>query len=94
MTVRDGQVELTVRAPDAAAHGGLLAQTTELQQVLREAGLDLKSYDVSYGGPPRDDPGEQQAPPDRGTPRSTRSADGTVHVTDDVPDPQPAGTWL
>ncbi len=94
MTVRDGQVELTVRAPDAAAHGGLLAQTADLQQVLRDAGMDLSSYDVSYADLTGQDRGDRQGPPDRGTPRPARTADGLDNVTDDVPDPQPAGTWL
>lgn len=94
LTVREGQVEVTLRAPDLAAQGGLLAQAPEIQQVLREAGLDLRSFDVSYGELSHGQSEERQETPDRGTPRQYGSADGTVHVTDDVTDPQPAGTWL
>ena len=113
MTVRDGQVALSLRAPDAAAQGGLLARGAELQQVLREAGLDLSGYDVTVRGEQgagsgdgptagqRDDAarGSAQGPPDRGTPRQGRAADGSSTVTDDDPlhpqtGPQSAGTWL
>lgn len=94
MTVREGQVEVTLRAPDLAAQGGLLAQAPEIQQVLREAGLDLTSFDVSYGELTQGQPQERRGTPDRGTPQQRGGADGTVHVTDDVTDPQPAGTWL
>jgi flagellar hook-length control protein FliK len=94
MTVREGQVEVTLRAPDLAAQGGLLAQAPEIQQVLKEAGLDLASFDVSYGELTQGQPEDRRGTPDRGTPQQRGGADGTVHVTDDVTDPQPAGTWL
>lgn len=94
MTVREGQVEMTLRAPDLAAQGGLLAQAPEIQQVLREAGLDLASFSVSYGELAQQQSQGRRETPERGTPRQHAGADGTVPVTDDVPDPQPAGTWL
>lgn len=94
MTVREGQVEVTLRAPDLAAQGGLLAQAPEIQQVLKEAGLDLTSFDVTYGEMAKGQSEEHRQTPDRGTPHQRGNADGTVHVMDDVTDPQPAGTWL
>lgn len=101
MTVREGQVEVTLRAPDAAARGDLLAQAPEIAQVVRDAGLDLSSFDVNlsdaWTGADRQ-PQQQQESTDRGTPRHSGRADGTgTTVTDDVLDPaapQPAGTWL
>ena len=97
LTVHDGQVDVTLRAPDAQARGDLLARFPDIQQVLRDAGLDLSSFDVSFdasqGQLLDSHPGESRQTPDRGTPHRGASADGSAPVTDDV-DPQPAGTWL
>lgn len=101
LTVQDGRVDVQLRTPDLAARSDLQAQSYDVQQVLRDAGLDLTSFDVAHGDvlsgdllhSERGDAGT----PDRGTPRRAPGTDGgpgTTHVTDDVADPQPAGTWL
>jgi flagellar hook-length control protein FliK len=96
LTVKDGQVDVQLRTPDLAARSDLQAQSYDVQQVLRDQGLDLASFDVSHGEVFAGRQDEQQTP-DRATPRHLPGADGrpsTAHVTDDVPGPQPAGTWL
>jgi hypothetical protein len=99
LTVKDGLVDVQLRTPDLAARGDLQAQQADVQQVLKEQGLDLSSFDVSHGETftPQDPPPGGRQTPDRATPRQLVSADGhasTAHVMDDVPRPQSAGTWL
>ncbi|MGZ6791338.1 MAG: flagellar hook-length control protein FliK, partial [Mycobacteriales bacterium] len=105
LTVKDGQVDVQLRTPDLTARGDLQAQSFDVQQVLRESGLDLSSFDVAHGdvlGAPAGDPRGSQPDggrqtPDRATPRPSWGADGTATtavVMDDAPSPQPAGTWL
>ncbi len=100
LTVRDGLVDVQLRTPDLASRSDLQAQSFDVQQVLREQGLDLSSFDVAHGDvlPGGAWPGspDDRATPDRATPQRPRGADGQPgsHVTDDVPSPQPAGTWL
>lgn len=101
LTVQDGRVDVQLRTPDLAARSDLQAQSYDVQQVLRDNGLDLTSFDVSHGELPsgdlRQDGRGPSDTPDRGTPRgagTTDGAPGTTRVTDDVTDPQPAGTWL
>jgi flagellar hook-length control protein FliK len=93
LTVQDGRVDVQLRTPDLAARSDLQARSFDVQQILREQGLDLTSFDVAHGDVFPGDSG-QTGTPDRGTPRRPQHADGASHVTDDVPDPQPAGTWL
>jgi flagellar hook-length control protein FliK len=101
LTVQDGRVDVQLRTPDLAARSDLQAQSWDVQQVLRDSGLDLRSFDVSHGdvlsGELFQGGRDQAGTPDRGTPRGTQGSDGgpgTTHVTDDVADPQPSGTWL
>lgn len=96
LTVQEGRVDVQLRTPDLAARSDLQAQSYDVQQVLRDNGLDLTSFDVSHGDLLQDSRGET-ATPDRGTrrhPAGTDGGPGTTRVTDDVTDPQPAGTWL
>lgn len=96
LTVQDGRVDVQLRTPDVTARVDLQAQSYDVQQVLRDNGFDLTSFDVTHGdvlSGGRDD----AKTPDRGTPQRHRPADGQAgnpHVTDDVHDPQAAGTWL
>ena len=94
LTVRDGQVDVTLRTPDLVARGDLQAQSFDIQQVLREQGLDLASFDVAHGDVLEQQERQERQTPDRGTPRRPGSADGSGSVTDDVSRLQPAGTWL
>jgi hypothetical protein len=97
LTVRDGQVDVQLRTPDAAARSDLQAQSFDVQQVLREQGLDLSSFDVRHGESFTAGDRPAGETPDRGTPRRGTRADGqphTSHVMDDVSRPQSAGTWL
>lgn len=97
LTVKDGQVDVQLRTPDLAARSDLQAQQLDVQQVLREQGLDLSSFDVAHGDVLSQTPNDDRQTPDRGTPRRRSTADGaasTAHVMDDVARPQPAGTWL
>lgn len=102
LTVKDGQVDVQLRTPDLAARSDLQAQSFDVQQVLREQGLDLSSFDVAHGDVLGNPTGSSQPQggrqtPDRATPRTSGGADGpatTAVVMDDVPSPQPAGTWL
>ena len=93
LTVQDGRVDVTLRTPDLAARADLQAQSYDVQQVLREQGFDLSSFDVAQGDVLPDGWGDA---PDRGTPERGRRADGQPHtpVTDDGPAPEPSGTWL
>ena len=94
LTVQDGRVDVTLRTPDLAARADLQAQSYDVEQVLRDQGFDLSSFDVGHGDVLPD--GRQDAP-DRGTPDRNGRADGhTAHspVTDDGPAPEPSGTWL
>lgn len=96
LTVQDGRVDVQLRTPDLAARSDLQAQSYDVQQVLREQGLDLTSFDVAHGDVltgGREDAGT----PDRGTPGQRQTADGRPHdprVTDDALTPELAGTWL
>jgi hypothetical protein len=95
LTVQDGRVDVQLRTPDLQAVGDLSAQSRDVQQVLKDSGFDLTSFDVTHGGI-HDGQGEGKTP-DRGTTQRDRRADGrpeAVHVTDDVPEARPAGTWL
>jgi len=95
LTVQDGRVDVQLRTPDLHAVGDLSAQLREVQQVLKDSGFDLSSFDVAHGGV-HDERGDGKTP-DRGTTQRDRPADGrreAPHVTDDVPDARPAGTWL
>jgi chemotaxis protein MotD len=97
LTVQDGRVDVTLRTPDLAAAGDLQAQSSDVQQVLRDHGLDLASFDVAQGGGLLDGAlgeGGSRPSPDRATRRGAGAADGADTVTDDVAGPQPAGTWL
>ncbi len=94
LTVQDGRVDVQLRTPDLAARTDLQAQSYNVEQVLREQGFDLRSFDVQQGGVLSDSRGDA---PDRGTRERHRPADGhPTHspVTDDGPAPEPSGTWL
>lgn len=94
LTVQDGRVDVTLRTPDLAARADLQAQSYDVEQVLREQGFDLSSFDVAHGDVLPDGRGDA---PDRGTPGRDRRADGhpaSSPVTDDGPAPEPSGTWL
>jgi hypothetical protein len=94
LTVQHGRVDVQLRTPDLAARSDLQAQSYDLQQVLREQGFDLRSFDVGHGDVFGD---RSEDVPDRGTPQQRRGADGgqgNSHVTDDAPAPEPSGTWL
>jgi chemotaxis protein MotD len=93
LTVQDGRVDVTLRTPDLAARADLQAQSYDVQQVLRDQGFDLSSFDVAHGDVLPDGWGDA---PDRGTPERGRRADGQPRtpVTDDGPAPEPSGTWL
>jgi flagellar hook-length control protein FliK len=95
LTVQDGRVDVQLRTPDLVARNDLQAQQYDVQQVLRDQGFDLSSFDVAHGDV---FPGNQGDSPDRGTPQRSRGADGRVDdhhpVTDDGPAPEPSGTWL
>jgi flagellar hook-length control protein FliK len=97
LTVRHGQVDVQLRTPDLAARGDLQAQAFDVKQILREQGLNLASFDVAQGDVLSSNTSTERETPDRATPRPRTTADGrssTAHVMDDVPSPQPAGTWL
>jgi flagellar hook-length control protein FliK len=97
LTVHHGQVDIQLRTPDLAARGDLQAQAFDVKQVLHEQGLDLASFEVAHGDVLSHSGSSDQETPDRATPRPRANADGrssTAHVMDDVPSPQPAGTWL
>jgi chemotaxis protein MotD len=94
LTVQDGRVDVTLRTPDLAARADLQAQSYDIEQVLRDQGFDLASFDVLHGDVLSGGHGDA---PDRGTPDRSRRADGhPAHppVTDDGPAPEPDGTWL
>jgi chemotaxis protein MotD len=95
LTVQDGRVDITLRTPDLVARNDLQAQQYDVQQVLRDQGFDLSSFDVAHGDV---FPGNQGDSPDRGTPQRSRGADGRVDdhapVMDDGLAPEPSGTWL
>jgi chemotaxis protein MotD len=94
LTVQDGRVDVTLRTPDLAARADLQAQSYDVEQVLRDQGFDLASFDVQHGDVLSGGHGDA---PDRGTPERSRRADGhPAHppVTDDGPAPEPDGTWL
>ena len=94
LTVQDGRVDVTLRTPDLAARADLQDQSYDVQQVLREQGFDLSSFDVAQGDVLPDGWGDA---PDRGTPERSRRADGHPDhspVTDDGSSPEPSGTWL
>jgi flagellar hook-length control protein FliK len=96
LTVQDGRVDVQLRTPDVSARGDLQAQSFDVQRVLRDNGFDLTSFDVSHGDVPSGNR-EDAKTPDRGTPQRQSTADGHAgnpRVTDDVTDPQAAGTWL
>jgi flagellar hook-length control protein FliK len=97
LAVRDGRVDVQLRTPDLGAREGLAAQHHDVEQLLREQGLDLRSFDVSRGELPAGQTG-QEGSPDRGTPAGPRAADGPLRdqadVTDDAPAPAAPGTWL
>lgn len=106
LTVQDGRVDVTLRTPDAAV-GSLRAQNADVQSVLAAHGLDLGAFDVSTstgtststpqqsssGGSGAAGEGHRGSP-DRATPHSGRTADGSADVMDDADVPQRAGTWL
>ncbi len=101
LTVQDGRVDVQLRTPDLAARTDLQAQSYDVQQVLRDAGLDLRSFDVAQGDVLAGDllqNGQERADtPDRGTRRQPGASDesaGLPPVQDEGADPQPAGTWL
>jgi flagellar hook-length control protein FliK len=94
LTVQDGRVDVTLRTPDLAARADLQAQSFEVEQVLRDQGFDLSSFDVAHGDVLS---GGQHDASDRSTPERSRRADGHTAdnpVTDDGPAPEPSGTWL
>jgi len=108
LTVQDGRVDVQLRTPDVTARADLQAQSLDVQRVLRENGLDLASFDTSFDtsfgtssdasqGGLLSGGSDDARTPDRGTPQRSGAADGrtgTSLVTDDVTDPQAAGTWL
>ena len=108
LTVVDGRVDVTLRAPEAAAAVGLSAAAAEVQRVLAENGLDLSSFDVAHGElpgsaarSPDERPSERRASPEGGTKGSGRPAETTpdatgVRVTDDAAPTgaSPVATWL
>jgi hypothetical protein len=97
LTVKDGQVDVQLRTPDLVARGDLAAQAFDVKQVLHDQGLNLASFDVAHGDVLTSSGQSQRETPDRGTPGHRGNADGrasAAHVMDDVPSPQPAGTWL
>jgi chemotaxis protein MotD len=94
LTVQDGRVDVQLRTPDLAARADLQAQSYDVQQVLREQGFDLSSFEVTYGDVFSSAQGDA---PDRGTPQHARPADGRTgdpRVTDDADLPDRSGTWL
>jgi flagellar hook-length control protein FliK len=95
LTVQDGRVDVQLRTPDLVARNDLQAQQYDVQQVLRDQGFDLSSFDVAHGDV---FPGNQGDSPDRGTPQRSRRADGAMDdhhsVMDDGLAPEPSGTWL
>jgi flagellar hook-length control protein FliK len=95
LTVQDGRVDVQLRTPDLAARADLQSQSYDVQQVLRDQGFDLSSFDVAHGDV---FPGNQGDSPDRGTPQRSHRADGRLDdhhpVTDDGPATEPSGTWL
>ncbi|MDP9435617.1 MAG: flagellar hook-length control protein FliK, partial [Actinomycetota bacterium] len=110
LTVIDGRVDVTLRAPEAAAARGLAGASEQVQRLLAEHGLDLSSFDVTQsalsggasGGPAseQDRRSARQDPPDRATTgpagaAETRTDAVGVSVTDDAPaGGSSAGTWL
>ena len=95
LTVQDGRVDVQLRTPDLVARNDLQAQQRDVQQVLRDQGFDLSSFDVTHGDVL---PGNKGDSPDRGPPQRSRRADGAMDdhhsVMDDGPAPEPSGTWL